>query len=175
MIVAPTEIAGVFHVRLQPRGDARGYFARVYDVNELRRADPRFEIVQINRSLTQACGTVRGFHHQLAPRAEDKLVQCLRGAIFDVAVDLRPDSPTYRRWVARELSAENHEMLLVPKGCAHGFQTLTDDTVVEYFVSEFYAPEQERGVRYDDPAIGVSWPLPVSSTSEKDAAWPLLP
>jgi len=169
-----TKIAGVHGVTLEPRGDARGYFARVFDMTRMREVDPRFQIVQINRSLTQARGTIRGLHYQRAPKAEDKLVQCLQGKIFDVAVDLRVDSPTYRQWVGRELSAENKELFLVPKGCAHGFQTLTDDCLVEYFVSEYYAPETEGGVRYNDPAIGVDWPLAEPFTSEKDAAWPLL-
>jgi dTDP-4-dehydrorhamnose 3,5-epimerase len=174
MNLIPTDIAGVFRVRLEPRGDTRGYFARVFDLERLRQADPAFQIAQINRSLTQAKGTLRGLHFQRAPRAEDKLVQCLQGAIFDVAVDLRPGSPTYRRWVGQELSAENKELLLVPKGCAHGFQTLTDDCLVEYFVSEYYSPEFEGGVRWNDPAIGVRWPLGQPFTSDKDAAWPLI-
>ena len=174
MNLEATRIGGVFRVRLEPRGDARGTFARIFDLETVRRADPAFQIAQINRSLTRALGTIRGLHYQRAPRAEDKLVQCLRGAIFDVAVDLRPGSPTYRQWVGQELSAENQQLLLVPKGCAHGFQTLTDDCLVEYFVSEFYSPEHEGGIRWSDPAIGVAWPLPHSFTSEKDAAWPLL-
>ena len=174
MNLIPTAIAGVYRAQLQPRGDARGMFARVFDLAKLREVDPAFGIVQINRSLTRARGTIRGLHFQRAPRAEDKLVQCLQGAIFDVAVDLRPDSPTYRRWVGQELSAENMEMFLVPKGCAHGFQTLTADCVVEYFVSEYYTPESEGGVRWSDPAIGVRWPLADPFTSDKDAAWPLL-
>jgi len=174
MKLEPTRIAGVFRIKLEPRGDARGHFARIFDLETMRRADPSFQIVQINRSLTRAKGTIRGLHYQRAPRAEDKLVQCLAGAIFDVAVDLRPGSPTYRQWVGQELSAENQELLLVPKGCAHGFQTLTDDCLVEYFVTEFYSPEHEGGIRWSDPGIGVAWPLGQPFTSEKDAAWPLL-
>lgn len=174
MNLTPTKIAGVYRVQLEPRGDARGYFARVFDLQTLRDADPAFEIVQINRSLTRAQGTIRGLHFQRAPKAEDKLVQCLQGAIFDVAVDLRPDSPTYREWVGQLLNAENKELFLVPKGCAHGFQTLTEDCLVEYFVSQCYSPEHEGGVRWSDPALGVRWPLGQPFTSEKDAAWPLL-
>jgi dTDP-4-dehydrorhamnose 3,5-epimerase len=174
MNLIPTEIAGLFRVRLDLLGDARGYFTRVFDLEGARQLDPAFQIVQINRSLTQAKGTIRGMHFQRAPRAEDKLVQCLQGAIFDVAVDLRPGSPTYRRWVGQELSAENKELLLVPKGCAHGFQTLVDECLVEYFVTESYSPEYEGGVRWSDPAIGIRWPLNQPFTSEKDAAWPLL-
>jgi dTDP-4-dehydrorhamnose 3,5-epimerase len=174
VILTPTKIAGVHGVRLEPRGDTRGYFARVFDLARMREVDPKFQIVQINRSLTQARGTIRGLHYQRAPKGEDKLVQCLQGAIFDVAVDLRPDSPTYRQWAGRELSAENKELFLVPKGCAHGFQTLTDDCLVEYFVSEYYSPESEAGVRWNDPAIGVEWRIADPFTSDKDAAWPLL-
>jgi dTDP-4-dehydrorhamnose 3,5-epimerase len=174
MNLLPTRIAGVFRVQLEPRGDQRGYFARVFDIGKMHEVDPRFQIVQINRSLTQAKGTIRGLHFQRAPHAEDKLVQCLRGAIFDVAVDIRPNSPTYRQWVGQELSAENKELLLVPKGCAHGFQTLTADCLVEYFVSESYAPLSEGGILWSDPAVGVAWPLGQPTTSEKDAAWPLL-
>ena len=174
MNLRTTEIAGVLSVALEPREDSRGYFARIFDLAAIRERDPAFQIVQINRSLTRARGTIRGLHYQRAPRSEDKLVQCLSGAIFDVAVDLRPGSPTYRRWVGRELSAANRELLLVPKGCAHGFQTLTDDALVEYFVSDSYSPGHEGGVCWDDPAIGVAWPLERPFTSDKDAAWPLL-
>ena len=174
MNLTPTKIAGVYRVQLEPRGDPRGYFARIFDLEKFREIAPAFQIAQINRSLTRSKGTIRGLHYQREPRAEDKLVQCLHGAIFDVAVDLRPGSPTYRQWVGQELSAGNKELLLVPKGCAHGFQTLTEDCLVEYFVSEYYAPGAEGGVRWSDPAIGVKWPLPHPSTSEKDAVWPLL-
>jgi dTDP-4-dehydrorhamnose 3,5-epimerase len=169
-----TDIAGVTAFALSPREDARGYFARVFDLDVVRAVCPGYEVVQVNRSLTGPARTIRGLHYQVAPYAEDKLVQCLQGRIFDVAVDLRPGSPTFRRWVGRELSAENRELLLVPKGCAHAFQTLTEDCLVEYFVSARYAPEAERGVRWDDPAIGIDWPLADPSTSEKDARWPSL-
>jgi dTDP-4-dehydrorhamnose 3,5-epimerase len=174
MILVPTKIAGVFRFEPEPRGDARGYFARVFDVLEVRRAVPDYQIVQINRSLTGRRGTIRGLHYQRAPHAEDKLIQCLEGAIFDVAVDLRPGSPTYRQWVGQELSAENKALMLVPKGCAHGFQTLAERCLVEYFVSAPYAPDHEGGVLWSDPAIGVAWPIEHPFTSEKDAAWPLL-
>lgn len=174
MKLEPTPIAGVYVATLEPRGDARGSFARVFDLNTLHAADPAYRIVQINRSWTKQAGTIRGLHFQRAPRAEDKFVQCLGGAIFDVAVDIRPESPTFRKWFGVELSAENQKLLLVPKGCAHGFQSLTDDAIVEYFVSEFYSPGDEGGHRWNDPAFGVAWPRPVTSTSDKDAAWPLV-
>src|SRR5437867_1949208 len=158
MNLRSTKIAGVFRIELKPAGDSRGYFTRVFDLPKLQEVDLKFQIVQINRSLTQAKGTIRGLHFQSAPRAEDKLVQCLQGAIFDVAVDLRPQSPTYRQWIGEELNSQNMHLLLVPKGCAHGFQTLTGDCLVEYFVSEFYSPEYEGGIRWSDPAIGIRWP-----------------
>jgi dTDP-4-dehydrorhamnose 3,5-epimerase len=171
MIITPTEIQGVLHVKLQPIGDARGAFMRVMERARIREFHPAFEVINVNRSRTRAKGTIRGLHYQRAPRSEDKLVQCLHGKIFDVAVDLRPESPTFRRWTGVTLSAENQEMFFIPKGCAHGFQTLVDDCLVEYFVSEVYSPEHEGGVRWDDPAIGVAWPLPDPFTSEKDAGW----
>ncbi len=172
MTLIPTKIAGVTRIQLELKGDSRGYFTRLFDLTEIRTVCPGYEIVQINRSLTQKRATLRGIHFQEAPHGEDKLVQCLQGAIFDVAVDLRPDSPTYRQWVGVELSAANKELLLVPKGCGHAFQTLTDDCLVEYFVSQYYTPTAEGGIRWNDPAIGVQWPLPDPFTSEKDAAWP---
>ena len=174
MRLLPTRLPGLYRAQLDPRGDARGYFARVFDLETIRQVDPTFGIVQINRSLTAARGTIRGLHFQRPPRAEDKLVQCLQGAIFDVAVDMRPESLTYLQWVGQELSAENKEMLLVPKGFAHAFQTLTEDCIVEYFVTEYYSPEYEGGLRWNDPAIAIRWPIERPATSEKDAAWPLL-
>jgi dTDP-4-dehydrorhamnose 3,5-epimerase len=113
-------------------------------------------------------------HYQRPPKAEDKLVQCVAGAIFDVCVDARPDSPTYLQWVGTELNAENQEFVLIPKGCAHGFQTLREDSLVEYFVSEMYSQPHEEGLHWSDPALGIRWPLPCSMTSPKDAAWPML-
>lgn len=172
MTLIPTKIAGVTRMQLELKGDSRGYFTRLFDLSEIRTVCPEYQIVQINRSLTQKKGTLRGIHFQQAPNAEDKLVQVLQGAIFDVAVDLRRDSPTYRQWVGVELSAENKELLLVPKGCGHAFQTLTDDCLVEYFVSQYYAPQSEGGIKWSDPAIRVQWPLSDPFTSDKDNAWP---
>jgi dTDP-4-dehydrorhamnose 3,5-epimerase len=129
-------------------------------------------MVQTNMSLTRKKGTLRGMHYQLPPDAEDKLVRCVQGAIFDAIVDLRPQSPTYCRWFGAELSAENGRMLLVPKGFAHGFVTLTDDAAVTYQVSGYYAPQSERGARFDDPAFGIEWPVPVLDMSDKDRNWP---
>jgi len=174
MKLLPTKIAGCYRLQLEPLGDERGYFLRVFEVEVLRRVDPSFNVVRANRSLTRSRGAIRGLHYQRSPRAEDKLVQCLEGVIFDVCVDIRPDSPTYLDWVGAELSRENQELILVPKGCAHGFQTLAEDCLVEYFVNGDYSPSDEGGMRWDDPALGIDWPLPCSMTSSKDAAWPLL-
>src|SRR5207253_2385448 len=150
MKLIPTHIAGCFRIQLQPIGDARGHFTRVIDVEPLREVDPLFRIARVNRSLTRAKGAIRGLHFQRPPKAEDKVVQCLAGSIFDVCVDIRPESPTYRQWIGCELSSRNEELVLVPKGCAHGFQTLTEDCLVEYFASETYSPADEGGMRWDD-------------------------
>lgn len=169
-----TTIAGVVRVELEPRVDARGSFSRVFDLKEIQDRYPAMRIVQVNRSLTRERGTIRGFHHQRAPKSEEKIVQCLQGRILDVALDILPGSPTYRQWVAAELSGENQELLIVPKHCAHAFQALSDDCVVEYFVSEYYAPEAEEGFRWDDPAFGIPWPIPEPTLSPKDERWPLV-
>jgi len=174
MKLVPTKIADVFRVRPAAFQDERGYFLRVFELPQIQQVDPAFVVYRGNRSFTRQQGAIRGLHFQRAPHAEGKLVQCLRGAIFDVTVDIRPESPTYRHWVGFELSAANQEMLLIPKGCAHGFQTLTEDCLVEYFVTEAYAPDHEGGLRWNDPALGIVWPQACTQTSEKDAAWPLM-
>jgi len=174
MKLVPTKIADAFRIQLSTFGDDRGFFLRVFELPLLHQVDPSFRVFRGNRSLTRRQGAIRGLHFQRPPHAEGKLVQCLRGAIFDVTVDIRPESPTYRQWVGYELSAENQELMLVPKGCAHGFQTLTDDCLVEYFLTDAYAPDHEGGLRWNDPALKIDWPLPCTQTSEKDAAWPLM-
>jgi dTDP-4-dehydrorhamnose 3,5-epimerase len=174
MKLIESPIAGCYRMRLARLEDARGYFQPVFELAALREVDPSFTVARVNRSLTRPKGAIRGLHFQRSPKAEDKLVQCLRGTIFDVAVDLRPDSPTYLAWVGYELSAETQDLMLVPRGCAHGFQTLTDDCLIEYFLTNDYAPEHAGGMRWDDPAFGIAWPLPCTMTSEKDSAWPLL-
>jgi dTDP-4-dehydrorhamnose 3,5-epimerase len=133
-----------------------------------------FRPVQANMGFSYHRGTVRGMHYQTAPAAEAKLVRCTRGAIFDVLVDLRPSSATYLQWFGTELSAENGRMLFVPGHCAHGYQTLEDASEMLYHTSAFYAPEAVRGVRFDDPAFGIAWPLPVSAVSEQDRGWPFV-
>jgi dTDP-4-dehydrorhamnose 3,5-epimerase len=133
------------------------------------------DVAQINISHNAGAGTLRGLHYQCDPHAEAKLVACTRGRVFDVAVDVRPDSPTYLQWFGTELDSEKWQMLYIPKGFAHGYQTLENDTNLLYLVSEFYAPGSEAGLRYDDPAIGIDWPLPAKSLSDKDKGWDLIP
>lgn len=166
-----TEIPGAFVVDLEAREDNRGFFARTWCRSEFERHGLNADVVQANMSYNARRGTLRGMHFQVAPHAEAKLVRCTRGAIFDVIVDLRPDSSTYRRWVGVELSADNRRALYIPEGCAHGFMTLEDHTDVMYQVTASYAPGAEGGVRYDDPAFGIEWPLPVAVISDKDTAW----
>ncbi len=172
MIFTKTELPGATIVDLERRQDPRGFFARTYCEREFAEHGLPSRMVQTNVSLTRNAGTLRGMHFQRAPHAEDKLVRCMRGAIWDAIVDLRPDSPSYCKWIGVELSEENCRMLLVPKGFAHGFVTLTDDVIVTYQVSEFYTPGAESGVRWDDPAFGIRWPVTVTGSSDKDRSWP---
>lgn len=174
MKTIPTAIGGCHRFQLERLRDDRGHFVAVFDREVIRAIDPGFEVHRINRSFSSRRGTIRGVHFQRPPMDEDKLVQCLRGTIFDVCVDLRPHSRSYLRWVGAELSAENEELILVPRGCGHAFQTLSEDCVVEYVVTRSYSPSHEGGVRWDDPAIAIEWPLPCTMTSPRDATWPLL-
>ena len=154
--------------------DARGRFMRAWCEREFLEHEISFVPVQSNMALSLKKGTIRGLHYQIAPALEAKLVRCTRGAIFDVVVDLRPHSPTFRKWYGLELSAENGKMLFVPEGCAHGCQSLEDNAEILYMASTYYAPDHARGVRYDDPVLEIEWPLPVSSISDQDRNWPLL-
>lgn len=167
-----TPLAGATLVEPERREDARGWFARVYCEREFKAQGLPERMVQTNLSLTRRAGTLRGLHYQAGVDAEDKLVRCARGAIWDAIVDLRPQSPTYCQWYGVELSEDNGRMLLVPRGFAHGFVTLSDDAAVTYQVSAFYAPGAERGARWDDPAFGIAWPVPVLDMSDKDRSWP---
>ena len=167
-----TPLAGAYLIDLEKRGDDRGFFARTFCQREFGELRLPTEFVQVNNSLSAERGTLRGMHYQLAPNAETKLVRCIRGSLWDCIVDLRPDSATFGQWFGEELSAENRRMMLVPKGFAHGFITLTDDAEAFYFVDEFYAPEQERGVRWNDPKFGIKWPIEPVVLSEKDTAHP---
>ncbi len=173
MIFHPTKLDGVSVIEQEPRADERGYFARIFCKDELAKVGIEFDIVQASHSFTREKGTIRGMHFQKEPKAEDKIVQCLSGKIYDVVVDLRKDSPTFGKWIAEELSAENKKMLFIPKGCAHGFQTLTDNCLVQYFMNEFYSPEHASGVRFDDPAFNIPWPIKDPILFDKDKSWPL--
>ncbi|MBX7201907.1 MAG: dTDP-4-dehydrorhamnose 3,5-epimerase [Bacteroidia bacterium] len=163
-----TPLKGAYTIELEKRGDDRGFFARAFCVNEFENAGLDKSVVQINNSLSAIKGTLRGMHFQLAPKSETKIVRCIRGSLFDVIVDLRRNSPTFLKWFGAELSAENRVAMYVPKGFAHGFLTLEKDTEAFYLVTEFYAPELERGIRYNDPAIGIQWPFEPSLISDKD-------
>lgn len=173
MIFQKTKIEGVYVITQEPRGDSRGYFVRTFAKEEMKAQGITFNVVHGNRSLTADKGTIRGLHYQKVPKQEDKLVQCVQGSIFDVAVDLRKGSKTYGQWVGETLTAENKKMLLVPKGFAHGFQTLEKDCLVEYLVTQYYAPLHERGCRWDDPSFGINWPIKKAILSDKDGKWPL--
>ena len=172
MIFTETPLKGAYLIDMEKRGDERGFFARAFCEREFAQHGLSNRIVQANNSLSARKGTLRGMHYQRAPHQEAKVVGCIRGAIYDVVLDLRPDSPTYLRWAAAELTAENHRSLYIPEGCAHGFQTLMDGAEVLYLMSEFYAPGHAAGVRYDDPAFAIEWPLPVACISDADRAWP---
>lgn len=167
-----TNCSGAWIIDIEEISDDRGFFARTFCRDEFRAHKLKDVTAQCNLSFNHEAGTLRGMHYQLPPATEVKLVRCTRGAIFDIIVDLRPGSPTYLEHVGVELSADNRRALYVPDLFAHGYQTLTPDAEVTYQVTEFYTPGYERGIRHDDPALGLSWPLPVSVISPKDASWP---
>ena len=171
MIFTETRLEGAFIIGIEPREDSRGFFARAFCQHEFSDYGLKPVIAQANIAFNRARGTLRGMHFQYPPSAETKLVRCTRGAILDIIVDLRPESPTYLEHVAVELSADNHLSLYVPERFAHGYQVLEDQTETSYQVGEFYTPGMEGGLRYDDPALGLDWPLPVTEISPKDAAW----
>ena len=168
MIFKETKLKGAYIIELKPLEDERGFFARSFCQKEFAEHGLNFSIVQCNLSYNKKKGTLRGMHYQIAPHEEAKLVSCIRGAIYDVIIDLRADSSTYRQWFAVELTAGNYRMLYIPADFANGFQTLEDNTVVFYQISEFYHPEYARGVRWDDPAFGIDWPIKRSVVSSKD-------
>ena len=175
MNIIETSLPGVKVVEPKVFGDHRGWFMETYSLAELAKADINIDFVQDNQSFSAAKGTLRGLHYQLNPKAQTKLVRCTRGSIFDVAVDIRKGSPTFGKWFGIELSAENKKQLLVPKGFAHGFMTLTDDVEVQYKVDELYAPECDRGIIWNDPSIGIQWPMNITPVlSAKDEKAPLL-
>jgi dTDP-4-dehydrorhamnose 3,5-epimerase len=173
MQFAETTIAGVWLIDPTFHADDRGRFFRAWCSNEFEEHGINFQPVQANIGFSKHKGTVRGMHFQIEPALEAKLVRCTRGAIFDVALDLRPESRTYGKWFGTELSAENGRMLYVPEHCAHGYQTLEDQTEMHYMASQFYSPGAAIGARYDDPAFRIQWPLPATMVSEQDRNWPL--
>lgn len=174
MILTPTGLAGAMVVDLELTQDERGFFARTFDRESFREAGLEPLVEQCNLSFNYRAGTLRGMHYQVAPATEAKLVRCTAGAIVDQIVDVRPDSPTYLRAFSINLTAANRTALYVPPMFAHGYQALTDGAEVAYQVSEAYTPGTERGLRHDDPVLGLSWPVPVTVLSDKDAAWPLM-
>lgn len=174
MIYTPTPLAGAFVLEIEPIRDDRGFFSYLFDAKDAAAHGLRTDIFQIKLSQNHRKGTLRGMHYQAPPAAEVKLVRCIRGAVWDVIVDLRPDSPTRYKHFGVELSADNHKALYVPQLFAHGYQTLCDNAEVVYQVDEYYAPQHERGLCYNDPALGISWPIGVSTISKRDQAWPPL-
>jgi dTDP-4-dehydrorhamnose 3,5-epimerase len=173
--VSPLALGEVLEVTPPRFGDARGFFCETYNAERFAEAGIDLVFVQDNHSYSAAAGVLRGLHYQLPPRAQDKLVRVVRGAILDVAVDIRRGSPTFGKWVALEITAEKGNQILVPKGFAHGFVTLVDHTEVIYKVTDFYSPDHDRSIRFDDPAIGIDWPLASTLVlSQKDRAAPAL-
>ncbi len=172
MIFFETKLSGVFEIHLQPQTDERGFFARSWCRKEFESHGLNSKRAQCNVSFNTRKGTLRGMHYQAAPYAETKVVRCTRGAIFDVVLDLRPQSPTFKDWIAAVLTAENRNMIYVPEGCAHGFLTLKDESEVFYEMSEFYNAESARGVRWDDPAFRIAWPEKVEVISARDRTYP---
>jgi dTDP-4-dehydrorhamnose 3,5-epimerase len=174
MIFTETDLPGAFVVDVEPREDERGFFARAFCQHEFEDHGLKPLIAQANLAYNHRKGTLRGMHFQIPPAAETKLVRATRGAILDIIVDLRPESPTYLRHTAVELTQDNHRALYVPERFAHGYQVLADETETSYQVGEFYSPPHERALPYDDPRLGLEWPLPVAVISEKDRDAPLL-
>jgi len=171
MLFRETKIAGVFEIHLDPHHDDRGFFARSWCEQEFAANGLNPKVVQCNISFNTHKGTLRGMHFQDVPHAETKLVRCTQGAIYDVVLDLRAQSPTFRKWISVTLTAENHAMIYIPEGCAHGFLTLDDKTEVFYQMSEFYSAESARGVRWNDPAFQIHWPCAPTIISERDRSY----
>ena len=172
--VLPTPINGLVQFQRQPFGDDRGSFERLFCREALAALGFSEPVAQVNHSITQTLGTIRGLHYQAPPCMEDKVVACVRGRVFDVAVDLRKGSPTFLKWHAAELTDSNHMGLMIPQGFAHGFQTLSDDAVLIYVHSQPYVPKASRGVHFADPALAIDWPVEVTRVSEADGSWPYI-
>ena len=173
MIFTESQLPGAYIIDMTCMDDERGFFARSFCPEEFAAHGLALHLGQCSVSFNAKKGTLRGMHFQVAPDAEAKLVRCTRGSIFDVIIDLRPDSPTHGHWLGVDLSADNHLMLYVPEGFAHGYQTLTDDAEMYYMTSAFYAPNAARGVRFDDPEFSIQWPLAATVVSDQDRSWPL--
>jgi dTDP-4-dehydrorhamnose 3,5-epimerase len=171
MIFKETKLKGVYIIEIELMEDERGFFARSFCVKEFKEYGLNSNIAQCNISYNEKKGTLRGMHYQVAPHEEVKLVRCTMGAIYDVIIDLRPDSSTFKQWMVTELTANNRRMLYVPKGVAHGFQTLEDRTEVFYQMSEFYHPKSARGIRWNDPAFGIKWPMLPTLITNKDRSY----
>jgi len=175
LIFTETELQGAYIIDIEPRQDERGYFARVWCSREFEAQGLNTHLVQCNIAYNHKKGILRGMHYQQQPHAEVKLVRCTQGSVYDAIVDLRKDSPTYLKWTGVELTEDNHRMLYVPEGFAHGYITLQDNSELFYQVSEFYTPGAEGGLRWDDPRVGIQWPeMGELLISEKDRGWPLL-
>jgi dTDP-4-dehydrorhamnose 3,5-epimerase len=174
MIFTETALKDAFIIDLEEKPDHRGFFARTFCAEEFAAHGLKPTVAQCNLSFNHQKGTLRGMHYQILPAAETKLIRCTQGAIYDVIIDMRPESPTYLSHIGVELSAENRRALYVPEMFAHGYQALTNGAEVVYQVGEFYTPGYERGLRYDDPLLEISWPLSVTEMSDKDRNWPLL-
>jgi dTDP-4-dehydrorhamnose 3,5-epimerase len=172
MLFRPTKLAGVWIVDLERREDERGFFARTWCKDELRAHGLTAELSQCSVSFNAKAGTLRGMHYQVAPKAETKLVSCWRGAIYDVVLDLRPGSPTFRQWLAEELTEDALRAIYIPEGCAHGFQTLKPGVLVQYLIAGTYSPDHARGVRWNDPAFAIEWPPAERMLSKRDATYP---
>jgi len=171
-----TKLPGAYIIELDKVGDERGFFSRVWCRKTMEEQGLNTNIAQINTSYNAHKGTLRGLHYQQAPYEEVKIVQCIRGSIYDVIVDIRPESPTYKQWFGIQLDEDCGKLLYSPEGFAHGYQTVKNNSAIIYPTSEFYTPESERGIKWDDPAIGIKWPLVPGSMSEKDLSWlPLEP
>jgi len=174
MEIIETKLKGCYIIKPKVFGDNRGYFAETYNKEKLMQAGINIDFIQDNQSFSSIKGTLRGLHLQKEPMAQSKLVRCTQGAVYDVAIDLREDSATYGEWVGVELSAENHTQLFIPKGFAHGFQTITDDVIFQYKVDNYYSKENEVGIIWNDPVIGIDWPINEPILSEKDKDNPFL-
>lgn len=172
MLFTETKLKGAFLLELEEREDNRGFFARTFCQREFAAHGMNANVVQCNIAYNKKKGTLRGMHFQEAPFQEAKFIRCTKGAIYDVILDLRQGSPTFKQWISAELNEDNHKMLYVPEGFAHGYQTLTEVSEIIYQVSQFYAPQSAAGVRYNDPAFAIKWPLEVAAISDLDKKWP---